>query len=221
MQLNIGKLDSIARSILSHTPTPIEALPRLSSHSGAANLYIKRDDCTGLGMGGNKSRQLEFYMGDAVACGADTIVITGAVQSNFTRMAAAAACKLGMDCHIQLEDRVPGMSATYHQTGNVLLSSLYGATMHLYADGEDEAGADLQLERIANELRDTGRKPYIIYLSQGHPPLGALGYVVAADEIARQVIALGIRFDTIVVASGSGATHAGLLFGLRALKDKT
>lgn len=96
MSITIGKLDSFPRTVMSHTPTPIDEMPNLARYIGATNLYIKRDDCTGLGMGGNKSRQLEFYVGQAEAEGADTLVITGAVQSNFTRMAVAAACKRGI-----------------------------------------------------------------------------------------------------------------------------
>ncbi len=215
--MQIGNLDKVPRAILSHTPTPIDDMPNLGKRIGAAKLFAKRDDCTGLCMGGNKARQLEFYVGEAVAKGADTILITGAVQSNFIRMAAAAARKMGMDCHLQLEERVANSSALYHHSGNVLLDRMLGATLHSFPEGEDEAGADRNLEEIAGGLRADGRKPYVIHLGPGHPPLGALGYVVAAREIAAQMEAGGMVFDEIVVASGSGATHSGLLFGLRAL----
>lgn len=224
MPLNIGELDSFPRTILSHTPTPLDEMPNLSKQIATVSLYIKRDDCTGLGMGGNKSRQLEFYLGDAMAQGADTIIITGAVQSNFTRMAAAAACKAGLACHIQLEDRVSSSSSSstaYNRSGNVLLSRLFGATLHSYPHGEDEKGADQALENIAEGLRQEGKKPYVIHLAQGHPPLGALGYIVAAREIIQQSEEAGVSFEKIVVASGSGATHAGLLFGLRASGNQT
>jgi D-cysteine desulfhydrase/L-cysteate sulfo-lyase len=217
MSITIGKLDSFPSTVMSHTPTPIDEMPNLARYIGATNLYIKRDDCTGLGKGGNKSRQLEFYVGQAEAEGADTLVITGAVQSNFTRMAAAAACKNGMKCHVQLEERVPDPSPNYRRSGNVLLSRLLGATLHAFSEGENETGADLQLEHIAADLRAKGKRPYVIHLGQGHPPLGALGYVVAAMEINQQIKDGCMSFDEIVVASGSGATHAGLLFGLRAL----
>lgn len=217
MPYNIGALDSLPRSLLSQTPTALHKMPRLSAHFGTASLYVKRDDCTGLAMGGNKARQLEFYLGQAKAEGADTIIITGAVQSNFTRMAAAAARMKGMRIHIQLEERVANSSEIYHHSGNLLLSRIYGATLHTYPYGEDEAGADQALEDIAETLRKAGKKPYVIHLAQGHPPLGALGYVVAAHELCEQ----GQQFDEIVVASGSGATHAGLLFGLRALGNTT
>ena len=216
--MTLGKLDALPRAILSHTPTPIDAMPNLSGLIGTADLYVKRDDCTGLGMGGNKARQLEFHIGKAVAEGADTVLITGAVQSNFVRMTAAASRKVGMECHIQLEERVANPPAIYRHSGNVLLSRLLGATLHSYPVGENEAGADRRLEMIAGELRETGRKPFVIHLGPDHPPLGALGYVVAARELVAQFEESGAAFDEIVVASGSGATHAGLLFGLRALQ---
>ena len=221
MLMNIGDLDKMPRTMLSHVPTPIEQMPNLGAHIGTADLFIKRDDCTGLAMGGNKARQLEFYIGQAVAQQADTIIITGAVQSNFTRMAAAAARKTGMDIHIQLESRVANKSPMYLNSGNLLLSRLLGATLHSFSNGEDEVGADLELENIATKLRADGKNPYVIHLAQGHPPFGALGYVVAAYELNQQIIASGQDFDEVCVASGSGATHAGLLFGLRAVGNMT
>ena len=191
-------------------------MPNVSADLGGPDVWVKRDDCTGLGMGGNKARQLEFYFGDALAQGADTVLITGAVQSNYVRATAAAAAKLGMACEIQLEDRVGGMDATYRRSGNVLLDEILGARLHSYADGEDEAGADAELEALAERLRGEGRKPYIIHLAEGHRPLGALGYVEAAAEILEQTAELALDLDAIVVPSGSGATHGGLLTGLRA-----
>lgn len=217
MTLNIGRLNSFPRARLSHLPTPIDEMPNLGRHMGAARLFAKRDDCTGLAMGGNKARQLEFYIGDAMAKGADTILITGAVQSNFLRTAAAAARKSGMECHVQLEERVPNPSGAYRQSGNVLLNRLFGATLHSFPEGENEAGADKRLEEIAADLKAKGKHPYVIHLGPGHPPLGALGYVAAAHELVEQIKESGMIYDEIVVPSGSGATHAGLLFGLRAL----
>ena len=205
------------RARLAHLPTPLEAMPNLCAQTGAAGLYVKRDDCTGLAFGGNKVRQLEFYFGQAQAEGADTVLITGAVQSNFVRLAAASANHLGMACHIQLEERVPKSEPTYRASGNVLLDRLLGATLHSYPDGEDEAGADARIREIAETLRQDGKTPYVIPLAPGHAPYGALGYVDAALEIARQADAMGIAIDEVVVGSGSGHTHAGLLFGLRAL----
>ena len=204
------------RATLPHRPTALEPMPNISVDLGGPDVWVKRDDCTGLGMGGNKARQLEFYFGDALARGADTVLITGAVQSNYVRATAAAAAKLGMGCEIQLEERVRGMDETYRCSGNVLLDQLFGARLHSYPEGEDETGADAELDAIAERLRSQGKSPYVIYLSEGHQPLGALGYVEAAREILEQAAVLGADFEAIVVPSGSGATHAGLLVGLRA-----
>ncbi len=195
--------------IVTH-PTPLALAPRLSEKLGA-EIHIKRDDLAGPSIGGNKARQLEYYFGAAQAQDADTILITGAVQSNFARLTAAVAQAQGMHCVVQLEDRVPGKSERYHRSGNVLLLQLLGAELLYYPDGEDEAGADAALHAKADELATQGRRPYVIHLSEGHPPLGALGYVDAAHEILDE----HADFDTFVVASGSGSTHAGLLAGLR------
>lgn len=216
----LGTLDLRPRAKLTQGPTPIEAMPNLEREVGGPRLFVKRDDCTGLALGGNKVRQLEFYLGDAQAQGTDTILITGAVQSNYVRTAAAAARKLGMDCHIQLEERVAKSHPAYRNSGNVLLDRLLGATLYAYPQGEDEAGADRRLEEIADELKAKGRRPYVIHLSPGYPPLGALGYVAAAREIVEQMAARDLSVDEIVVASGSGHTHAGLLVGLCALGQR-
>ena len=213
----LGILGDIPTVALAHTPTRIEEMSNLAARVGGARLFVKRDDCTGLAFGGNKIRQLEFYLGEALAKTADTVVITGAVQSNFVRSAAAAARKLGLDCHIQLEERVARDDPAYRNSGNVLLDRLLGATLHSFPSGEDEAGADRGLAEICADLEATGRRPYVISLGPDHPPLGALGYVVAAQEILGQLSDAELTIDEIVVASGSGNTHAGLLFGLRAL----
>ncbi|WP_285670428.1 D-cysteine desulfhydrase family protein [Paralimibaculum aggregatum] len=212
----LGTLDRRPRADLSGPPSPLEPLPRLSAAAGG-RLWAKRDDLLPIAMGGNKVRQLEFYFGAALAEGADTVLITGAVQSNYCRLTAAIAAKLGLGCHIQAEERVPDADATYRGSGNMLLQRLLGATVHSYPEGEDEAGADAALNAIAEGLRAEGRRPYVIPLGPGHAPLGALGYVRAARELAAQIDAAGIAAPHVAVASGSGATHAGLLTGLRAL----
>ncbi len=215
---NLGRLSKLPRARLISGQTLLSGLPNLGQiYQGEVKLFAKRDDCTDLAFGGNKVRQLEFYLGEAQAQNADTILITGAVQSNFVRLAAAGARKLAMDCHIQLEERVAKDDPYYRTSGNVLLDKLLGATLHSYPDGEDEAGADRNLGKIAEDLSAKGHKPYIIPLSPGHAPLGALGYVVCAEELLQQQIDADLKIDEIVVASGSGNTHAGLLFGLRAL----
>ena len=206
------RLRKYPRARLLSAPTPIEALPRLSRHLGV-EVLAKRDDLTGLGMGGNKIRQLEFYFGAALAEGADTVLITGAVQSNYVRAAAAAAAKLGLDAVVQREERVSCMQPPYHTSGNVLLTDLLGARCMSFPEGENERGADQALRDEAERLRRQGRRPYVIPLALDNPPLGALGYMLAAEEIVAQES----TFDCAVVASGSGLTHAGLLCGLRAL----
>ena len=214
---SVGKLDELPRTKLVSGETPIEEMPNLAKQIGPARLFVKRDDLTGLAFGGNKVRQLEYYLGEAQARDADTIIITGAVQSNFVRMAAASARKCGMTCHIQLENRVPKNDPAYSSSGNVLLDKILGATLHTYPDGEDEAGADANLDIIADELRAKGQKPYIIHLAAGHAPLGALGYVDCARELLFQYADQGIELDEVVLASGSGHTHGGMLLGLRVL----
>ena len=206
---------------LAHLPTALEALPRLTAHLGGPPLYIKRDDCTGLAGGGNKARQLEFYLGAALAKGADTVITTGALQSNHVRSTAAACAKLGLACHVQLEDRVPGRTAEYAHTGNILLDRLFGAIIHYYPVGEDEAGADAAMDALAADLRRRGRRPYIIPLGIDHAPLGALGYVDAAREMGEQVADAGLTVTAVVTPSGSAATHAGLVVGLRATGQAT
>ncbi len=203
---------NMPRTRLVTGPTPLEPLSRLSEHL-RIDLWIKRDDLTGLGGGGNKIRQLEYYFGAAQVQKADTILITGAVQSNYVRSAAAAAAKHGMEAILQLEDRVPGMDDSYSTSGNVFLSKLLGAEHMFYPEGEDEMGADRALHERAEQERAAGRRPYVIPLGLGNKPLGALGYMNAA----REILEADRGFDVMVVPSGSGATHGGLLYGLRAL----
>jgi D-cysteine desulfhydrase family pyridoxal phosphate-dependent enzyme len=210
------QIDQHLRAPLLSGPTPIEHLARLSRRLGV-EVFVKRDDLIGLGFGGNKIRQLEFYLGAARAQGADTVLITGAVQSNYVRAAAAAAAKLGLDAVLQLEERVPGMGRTYYASGNVLLDDLLGARRVSFPEGENEQGADASLREEAERLRQAGRRPYVIPLALDNPPLGALGYILAAKEVVEQATAQGIAFDCTVVASGSALTHAGFLCGLRAL----
>jgi 1-aminocyclopropane-1-carboxylate deaminase/D-cysteine desulfhydrase-like pyridoxal-dependent ACC family enzyme len=209
-------LAKFPRTNLGHYPTPIEPMSNLGAALGI-DLAVKRDDCTGVGFGGNKVRQLEFYLGKAQAQRADTVLITGAVQSNFVRTAAAMARRLGMDCHIQLEERVAAKSPQYRENGNVLLDKLLGATLLSYPDGEDEAGADAALTEHAKALRDAGKRPFIVPLSPDSPPLGALGYIAAALELAQQIADGATPPDRIFIGTGSALSHVGLLYGLRAL----
>ena len=211
-------IDKFPRVRLGHAPTPLDAAPRLGASLGI-ELWIKRDDCTGLAMGGNKVRQIEFPLGEAQSRDADTLLITSAVQSNYVRVAAAAGRQLGMEVHIQLEERVPDVDALYRASGNVLLDRLFGAKLHSFPVGEDEPAADASLALLAQSLADEGRRPYVIHLAPAHPPLGALGYVIAAGEVLAQARGLDLAFDAVVCPTGSALTHAGILVGLRALGE--
>ena len=177
---------------------------------GGPKLYVKRDDCTGLATGGNKTRKLDFLMGDALALGADTIVTQGAVQSNHVRQTAAAAAKLGLACAILLERRVPDVGVDYETTGNVLLDRLYGASIEFRPPGLD---MNAEAEAMAVGLRDGGAKPYVIP-GGGSNRVGALGYVSAGLELIGQANDRDLPIDTVVFATGSAGTQAGLLVGL-------
>ena len=200
---------------LSHKPTPLERLDNLSDDY-QTNIWIKRDDCTGLAFGGNKSRQLEYYIGHAKSLGADTLLTTGAVQSNHVRMTVAAARKTNMDVEVQLEHRVDRDHVEYHESGNPFLVKLMGAKIHYYPAGEDEDGADQAMIERAQVLKAEGKTPYVIPLSNASTPWGALGYVEAAEEILHQFESMNIVPVRFFVPSGSASTHAGLLFGFRA-----
>jgi len=196
--------------------TPLEVLLNLGEALNI-NLFVKRDDCFPFALAGNKVRQLEYYLGPAKDKGADTVLITGAVQSNFVRLCAAACRKLGWHPVVQLEKRVPNQSKNYNTSGNVLLNNMLGAETHYFEEGENEAAADANLDALAMELSNKGKKPYVIHLGIEHPPLGALGYVLAAAEVYLQFESQGIMPDHVVIPSGSGLTHAGFLCGARAI----
>lgn len=201
------------RVFLAHLPTPLERLDRLSKDLGGPEIWIKRDDCTGLSTGGNKTRKLEFLMAEALAQGADTVITQGATQSNHARQTAAFSAKLGLACHILLEDRTGSNDANYNTNGNVLLDHLHGATTSRRAGGVDMAA---EMELLADRLRGDGRKPYIIP-GGGSNPTGALGYVNCAFELVSQANDRGLVIDHIVTATGSAGTQAGLITGLNAL----
>jgi len=205
-------LQSFPRVRLAHLPTPLEFLPRLSEHLGGPEIWVKRDDCTGLAMGGNKTRKLEFSMGQAREENADTIITVGAVQSNHVRQTAAAACRLGMRCEVLLEHRVANPGDLYLNSGNVLLDRIFGANLREYPKGTD---FDAEMARIADEVRAAGGRPYIIPGGASNP-VGALGYVGCAEELLAQCDEGDMTFDRLVIATGSAGTHAGLAAGLRA-----
>ncbi|RMF76322.1 MAG: D-cysteine desulfhydrase [Acidobacteria bacterium] len=198
---------------LAHLPTPLEPLERLSARLGGPRLLVKRDDCTGLATGGNKTRKLEFLVGEALAQGADTLITVGAVQSNHVRQTAAAAARCGLHCEVLLERRVPDTPADYERTGNVQLDRLCGAVVHFRDGGVDMLA---EAEELAGRLAAQGRRPYVIP-GGGSNPVGALGYALAAFEIVGQLAEREIVVDRIVHATGSTGTQAGLLAGLHAM----
>ncbi|WP_427185371.1 D-cysteine desulfhydrase [Bordetella bronchialis] len=206
-------LAAYPRVRLGHFPTPLEPLPNLSRHLGGPNLYIKRDDCTGLATGGNKTRKLEFLVAEALAQGADTLITQGAVQSNHARQTVAAAARFGLQCKILLEQRVSDGGEDYEESGNVLLDRLMGGEIVTRLP----AGTNMQqaMEDLAAQLRDRGRKPYVIP-GGGSNPVGALGYVACAQELLNQSFETGLRLDCVVHATGSAGTQAGLVTGLAA-----
>jgi L-cysteate sulfo-lyase len=206
-------LSRFPRVRLAHLPTPLEALPRLSEHLDGPNLYIKRDDCTGLATGGNKTRKLEFLMAEALQEKADTIITQGAVQSNHARQTAAAAARLGMGCELLFENRVQDPDDAYLNSGNVLLDRLLGANMHHYPKATDMNQA---MSDLADELRRKGKRPYIIP-GGGSNPVGALGYVNCVLELLAQANDQGLVIDHLVHATGSTGTQAGLIVGLKAM----
>ena len=201
------------RVFLAHLPTPLEKLDRLSRELGGPEIWIKRDDCTGLSTGGNKTRKLEFLMAEAQAMKADMVMTQGATQSNHARQTAAFAAKLGMACHILLEDRTGSNDANYNRNGNVLLDHLHGATTSKRAGGLD---MHAEMETVAERMRAEGRKVYVIP-GGGSNPTGALGYVNCAFELLSQANDRGLVIDHIVTATGSAGTQAGLVAGLKAI----
>lgn len=188
---------------LAQLPTPIEHLKRLSAHLGGPTIWIKRDDQTGLGLGGNKTRKLEFLLADAIDRGCDTLVTAGAAQSNHCRQTAAAAAKAGLRCELVL-----GGEAKNPPEGNLLLDELFGAKVHW--TGMERRGE--RMEEVAASLRAAGRVPYIIPYG-GSNGVGAAGYVVAMAELVGQMNSQGVKFDRCVVASSSGGTQAGMVLG--------
>lgn len=205
--------DRFSRMTLCHQPTPIEPMVRLSEHLGGPNLFIKRDDCTGLATGGNKTRKLEFLVGEALSQNADMLVTQGAVQSNHVRQTAAAACRAGLKCHALLERRVPGRNPDYEETGNVFLDKVFGATLEFRPPGLD---MNAEGEAATEKLRSQGHRPYFIP-GGGSNAIGALGYAVCAQEVVQQNQSQENGFQWLVMATGSTGTQAGLVAGFHAL----
>jgi len=198
-----------------HLPTPLEPLENLSKLLGGPKIFIKRDDCTGLATGGNKTRKLEFLMGEAQQKNADTIITQGATQSNHVRQTAAISSKLGLRCEIMLEHRTGSEDPDYLENGNVLLDKLFGANIHSVPAGTD---MDAAMQKIADDLKTNGANPYIIP-GGGSSPTGALGYVNCAMELVGQLNDRSLKIDHLVTATGSAGTQSGLVVGLEGTRS--
>ncbi|GAA1908938.1 1-aminocyclopropane-1-carboxylate deaminase [Nocardioides lentus] len=206
-------LDDFARYPLTFGPSPVHPLERLTAHLGGATVWAKREDVSsGLAYGGNKTRKLEYIVPDALAQGADTLVSIGGFQSNHTRQVAAVAAKLGLRARLVQEKWVDWPDAVNDKVGNILLSRIMGADVRL-----DPAGFDIGIrsswEQAMEEERAAGRTPYGIPAGASEHPLGGLGFAAWAREVEQQEAELGVFFDTIVVCTVTGSTHAGMVAG--------
>jgi L-cysteate sulfo-lyase len=199
-------LDALPRVRLAHLPTPVEPLPNLSKHLGGAELWIKRDDQTGLATGGNKARKLEYLLGEALRTGADSVITAGSTQSNHARQTAAAAAKCGLGCHLVLY--APGATPPADPQGNVLLDLLLGASIHWT---EEHAPYRKTIGQVEETLRAQGKRPYVVPYG-GSSRVGMMGYVTAMQELADQA-GITQELDAVVFASSSGGTQAGLIVG--------
>ncbi|MEM7280240.1 MAG: 1-aminocyclopropane-1-carboxylate deaminase [Pseudomonadota bacterium] len=213
----MGLLDKFQRYPLTFGPTPIEPLPRLSQTLGGdVEIWAKRDDCnSGLALGGNKLRKLEYIVPDAIACGADTLVSIGGVQSNHTRQVAAVAAKIGMKCRLVQESWVPHEDAVYDRVGNIMLTRLMGADSRITKDGFD-IGIRESWEAAIEEVKEQGGVPYGIPAGASVHKYGGLGYVGFAEEVREQEKDLGFSFDYILVCVVTGSTQAGMIVGFKA-----
>ena len=215
------KLQDFPRYQLTFGPSPIQRLDRLTQHLGGAQIWAKREDCnSGLAFGGNKIRKMEYIIPDAIASGADTLVSIGGYQSNHTRQVAAVAAHLGMKCRLVQEKWVPWDDPVNDKVGNILLSRMMGADSRLDDHGFDIGIRDSWKDALA-EVEANGGKPYPIPAGASEHPLGGLGFANWAFEVAEQEQALGVTFDTIIVCTVTGSTHAGMIAGFAALEDLT
>lgn len=202
----------LPRYRLGHWPTPLQPLKKLSAELGGPNIWLKRDDCTGLALGGNKTRKLEFLIADAIQKGADSIITFGALQSNHARQTAAACAMAGLACHQILTKSVANDHPNYADGGNVFLGHLLGADQHIVEPSDAKSFAKALLKKLVEQ----GRQAYLIPAG-GSNALGALGYGTCAEELALQVEQLDIAPGCLIHASSSAGTQAGLLLGLPAV----
>ncbi len=215
------KLHEFPRHPLTFGPSPVHRLARLTAHLGGAEVWAKREDVSsGLAYGGNKIRKLEYIVPDVLASGADTLVSIGGVQSNHTRQVAAVAAHLGLKARLVQETWVPWEDPVNDRVGNILLSRMMGADVRL-----DPAGFDIAIrpswEDAIREVEEAGGRPYAIPAGASEHPLGGLGFAQWAFEVAEQERQLGVHFDTIVVCTVTGSTHAGMIAGFAALEELT
>lgn len=215
------KLHEFARYPLTFGPSPLQRLDRLSDHLGGARIWAKREDVnSGLAFGGNKVRKLEYIVPDVLASGADTIVSIGGYQSNHTRQVAAVAAHLGLKARLVQEKWVPWNDPTNDKVGNILLSRMMGADSRL-----DDAGFDIGIrdswKQALEEVEAAGGTPYAIPAGASEHRLGGLGFANWTFEVAEQEKQLGVFFDTIVVCTVTGSTHAGMIAGFAALEELT
>ena len=209
-------LDAFDRVPLLFGPSPVHRLERLSAHLGGASVWAKRDDCnSGLAYGGNKTRKLEYLVADALAKGCDTLVSIGGVQSNHTRQVAAVAAHIGLGCVLVQESWVDWPDVVYDRVGNIQLSRMMGADVRLVRS-EFGIGFKESWERALADVEEAGGRPYAIPAGASDHELGGLGFARWAQELAQQERELGVYFDTIVVCSVTGSTHAGMVAGFAA-----
>ena len=213
-----SKLSVFPRMGLASLPTPLEPMRRLTAHLGGPRLWVKREDATGLGFGGNKLRKLDYVLHDALASKADVLVSGGVVQSNSQRQVAAAAAKLGMECHLAVyHGRLAPPTPEYGTSGNALLNRLFGAHLH---DVPWTGNRNAAIEELGSRLREEGRRPYVVPYGVTNP-LGAIAYASTIVEIAEQSRALGVRPAAIVHCTGSAGTQAGLVVGASVAMPET
>ena len=212
----LSRVETFPHVSLALLPTPLHPLANLGSRLGGPDLWVKRDDLTGLEGGGNKTRKLEYLVGDAIASGADMLVTVGAIQSNHTRQTAAAAAKVGLKCALLHCAWTKDAGRQYRRVGNILISHLMGAQLFVE---ETERPIEDQgpLEEFAARLKRKGHRPYLIPGGGSEHRLGSLGYVKCAAEICAQAREHGMEFDYVVHCTGSSSTQAGLLAGFAAL----
>jgi D-cysteine desulfhydrase family pyridoxal phosphate-dependent enzyme len=196
-------MSRVPRVRINFLPTPLVELKGLARVLGGPRILMKRDDLTGVALGGNKTRKLEFLLGEAIAQGCDTVITGGAMQSNHCRQTSAACAAVGLECHLALGGKAPAAAS-----GNLLLDHIFGATIHWC--GECHKGE--RIPEIADALRAEGRKPYVIPFG-GSNAVGAIGFVEAMRELSEQLSARGDRINAIILPSSSGGTHAGMVVG--------